>query len=186
MELRNSRDDITVLLQQACSDDGKSLDDVFELLHADLKALARNRIFVSPSQTMTATALVHELYLKLVGAQNLNLVSRRHFFACAARAMRHILVDAARASSAEKRGGDMVFVTLADAGTDDSATEILALNQAMEELGAVEPDLVELVYLRFFAGLSLEEIATLTQRSVRSLHRDWAAARAFLNVRMSA
>lgn len=178
--------EITQLLNHA-TDGGKSaLDDVFNQLHAELKILARSRIRQIPDQTLTATALVHELYLKLVGAEQLDLVSRQHFFACAGMAMRQILVDAARAGAAQKRGGDVVFVTLDDAGEQNADTEILALDQALDELQAIEPALAELVQLRYFAGLPLGEIAALKDRSSRSLQRDWAAARAFLNARMTA
>lgn len=179
--------EITQLLQEAANESKGSLDEVFRQLHAELKILARSRIRGIPNQTLTATALVHELYLKLIGAQKLDLESRQHFFACAGVAMRQILVDAARSSSAQKRGGDLIFVTLVDPGGSDSndATEILALDQAMEELKEVEPELAELVQLRFFAGLSLQEIAELKGRSARSLQRDWSCARAFLNARMA-
>lgn len=178
--------EITQLLQQTGDDDGSALGEVFELLHADLKRLAYNRIGFNPDQSLTATALVHELYLKLNGAEQLCLQNRKHFFACAAQAMRQILVDAARASSAEKRGGDLHFVTLDDAAMQDAGTDLLALNEALDDLGGVDPRLAELVQLRFFAGLSMEDVAQVTGRSVRSLQRDWATARAFLNARMSA
>lgn len=186
MDPRTFMTDITLLLQQSTDENNGSLDQVFQLLHADLKALAHNRIASNPSQSMTATALVHELYLKLIGNNKLSLESRHHFFACAGRAMRFILVDAARAWSAEKRGGDVVFVTLNDAEFHGDCTELLALNQAMDELKLVNPELMQLVQLRFFAGISLDEIAAMGGRSVRSLQRDWQTARAFLNARMSA
>lgn len=102
--------------------------------------------------------------------------------------MRQILVDSARANSARKRGGDQQFVTLdgAEVGDADTDAELLALDQVLEELERVEPALMELVQLRFFTGLSMEDIAEMTDRSVRSLHRDWACARAFLSARLSA
>ena len=182
--------EITELLGKATSGTKHSLDEVFSRLHAELKILARSRISSAPNSTLTATALVHEVYLKLIGARKLDLVSQQHFFACAGAAMRQILVDSARASSAEKRGGDQIFVTLTGAGSDIAATEtntqILALDGALDELKLVDENLLELVHLRFFAGLSMEEIAELTARSVRSLHRDWSCARAFLNSRISA
>lgn len=180
--------EITELLNQM--DDGSKdvLDRVFALLHAELRVLARSRIRSGPEQTLTATALVHEVYLKLVGARRLELVSRHHFFASAGAAMRQILVDSARASSAEKRGGDFEFITLTgtNIGDADTDAEILQLDQVLEELRRVEPALMELVQLRFFAGLSMDDIAELTGRSVRSLHRDWSCARAFLNARLAA
>ena len=186
-EARSTRvSEITELLGQATSGTRNSLDEVFSRLHAELKVLARSRLGGIPNQTLTATALVHELYLKLIGAQNLDLVSRRHFFACAASAMRQILVDAARASSAAKRGGEVAFVTLegADVGDAETHTELLALDVAMKELQQVDPGLLELIHLRYFAGMSMQEIAQLSGRSERSLHRDWSCARAFLNARI--
>lgn len=179
-------EEITQLLSQESQSDGENLNKVFSQLHAELKILARSRINGGPNQTMTATALVHELYLKFVGAQKLDVQSRHHFFACAGAAMRQILVDAARARSTAKRGGDLIFVTLVDPARDDTDSEVLWLNEALEELGQIDPELMELVHLRFFAGLTLQEIADLKDRSVRSLQRDWSCAQAFLNARISA
>ncbi|MGB0135498.1 ECF-type sigma factor [Dokdonella sp.] len=180
--------EITELLDQMSDGSKDALDRIFALLHSELRLLARSRIRSGPEQTLTATALVHEAYLKLVGAQQLELVSRHHFFASAGAAMRQILVDSARASSAEKRGGDIEFVTLTgtNVGDADTDADVLQLDQVLEELGRVEPALMELVQLRFFAGLSMDDIAELTGRSVRSLHRDWSCARAFLNARLAA
>lgn len=179
--------EITELLNQANDGTRASLDEVFSRLHAELRVLARNRVQRGPEQTLTATALVHEVYLKLIGAQHLDLVNRQHFFACAAAAMRQILVDSARASSAGKRGGDLQFVTLtgANLGEVNTDADMLALDQVLRELERVEPDLMELVQLRFFAGLSMDDIAQLTGRSARSLHRDWSCARAFLGARLA-
>lgn len=180
--------EITELLNQASDGTRASLDEVFSRLHAELRVLARHRVQRGPEQTLTATALVHEVYLKLIGAQHLDLLSRQHFFACAAAAMRQILVDSARASSAGKRGGDLQFVTLTGANLGESEpntdADMLALDLVLQELERVEPGLMELVQLRFFAGLSMDAIAQLTGRSVRSLHRDWSCARAFLGARL--
>lgn len=177
--------EITELLGKANGSDSESLNEVFSQLHGELKILARSRIHGGSNQTMTATALVHELYLKFVGAQKLDLQSRQHFFACAGAAMRQILVDAARARSAAKRGGELIFVTLADPGSDDTDAEVLALNDSLDELEQIEPELMELVHLRFFAGLTMQEVAALKDRSVRSLQRDWSCAQAFLSARVN-
>lgn len=177
--------EITELLGQANHADSDSLNQVFSQLHAELKILARSRIHGGPNQTMTATALVHELYLKFVGAQKLDLQSRHHFFACAGAAMRQILVDAARARSTAKRGGDLIFVTLVDPGEGDTDSEVLVLNDVLEELEQIEPELMELVHLRFFAGLTMNDIAELKGKSVRSMQRDWICAQAFLSARMN-
>jgi len=177
--------EVTQILSSNDSLDAEALGQIFATLHAELKILARNRIFGGANQTMTATALVHELYLKFVGAERLDLQSRHHFFALAGSAMRQILVDAARARAAGKRGGDLVFVTLVDPSSDDADSEVLALDEALDELEQVEPELMDIVHLRFFAGLTLEEVSDLKGRSVRSLRRDWNCARAFLNARLS-
>ncbi len=179
--------EITELLGKAATGTKHSLDEVFGRLHAELKILARSRISSAPNSTLTATALVHELYLKLVGAAKLDLLSRQHFFACAAAAMRQILIDAARASASAKRGGDAAFVTLdrVDVASSETNTELLALDAAMDELEQIDPGLLELVNLRYFAGMSMHEIAQLTGRSERSLHRDWSCARAFLDARLA-
>lgn len=178
-------DDITAILKDVKAGDEAGLQQVFAQLHAELRALARSRIYASPDQTMTATALVHELYIKLAGSQKLDLNSRQHFFACAGMVMRHILVDAARKRATEKRGADFIFVTLGEAGVAQSDDELLALDDAMDELEQVEPDLMELVHLRFFAGLTMEEIADLQQRSARTVYREWSCAKAFLNARLA-
>lgn len=178
-------EDITAILKSVKAGDETGLQQIFARLHTELRVLARSRIYASPDQTMTATALVHELYIKLAGSQKLDLNSRQHFFASAGVVMRHILVDAARKRATDKRGGDMIFVTLGDAGMAQSDDELLALDEAMDELEQVEPQLMELVHLRFFAGLTMEEIADLQQRSTRTVYRDWQCAKAFLNARLA-
>lgn len=175
--------EITTLLGQLSDDKRQALDQLFTVLHGELKILARSRLR-GHAITLTATSLVQDLYLKLVGAQSLTLHSRQHFFACCGAAMRQILVDSARASAAQKRGGDQIMVTLSELPGTSTHTDMLSLNEAMDELGQVQPELVELVHLRFFAGLSMDEIAVLTERSERSLHRDWWTARAFLGARL--
>ena len=178
-------EDITKLLGQVNADDKDGLKAVFNQLHTELRVLAKSRIYQGPEQTMTATALVHELYIRLVGSEQLDLKSRQHFFACAGVVMRHILVDAARKRATEKRGGDLVFVTLGDADATQSDDEILALDDALQELEQVEPEWMELVHMKFFAGLTMAEIADLQGRSERTVHREWQCAKAFLNARMT-
>ncbi len=175
--------EITALLGQLDHDKRGTLDRLFGQLHGELKILARSRLRGN-AITLTATSLVHELYLKLIGSERLTLHSRQHFFACSGAAMRQILIDSARAKAAEKRGGDQIMVTLTDVQHTTTHTDILTLNEAMDELGQIQPELVELVHLRFFAGLSMDDIAEVTERSVRSLHRDWSTARAFLGARL--
>ncbi len=160
------------------------LDALFAVLHGELRLLARNCLGGGAGQTLTPTVLVNELYLKLSAARALSLGDQQHFFACAARAMRQIVVDAARASVAGKRGGDMLQVTLTDSAAGTSNADLVALDDAMDSLGMVDPSLRALVEMRFFAGLSMDEIARLRQTSLRSVERDWATARAFLHAQV--
>jgi RNA polymerase sigma factor (TIGR02999 family) len=132
-----------------------------------------------------ATSLVHEVYLRLVRPEALQLDNREHFFALAARAMRQLAIDHARQRSAAKRGGGAAAETLdgiADqVAAPGDADRLLALDQALQRLAAVDANLVNLVELRFFAGLELAEIAALCGRAERSLKRDWRKARALLH-----
>jgi RNA polymerase sigma factor (TIGR02999 family) len=177
--------EITELLRDLDHGDPQALEALFSSLYRELKQMARRELSGHSTPTLSPTALVNEAWLKLQGASSLSIESRRHFFACAATAMRQIAIDAARASLAKKRGRDLLFVTLTDAGEEQSSEELLELNAAMDELDAVDDRLRKLVELRFFAGLSLNDIADLTGRSERSLHRDWARARAFIHARLS-
>lgn len=177
--------EITEILDRVDQGDPNALDEVFERLHGELLALARSRVGVT-RETLSATALVNELYLKLVRSERLSLANKGHFFACAATAMRQIMVDNARASLAGKRGGpDAIRVTLTEPGISDHETQIVALGDALDELNNLDSDLRELVELRFFAGMPMEDIAEVKARSVRSLHRDWKRARAFLHAQLS-
>jgi RNA polymerase sigma factor (TIGR02999 family) len=177
--------EITQLLRA----EGQSPDlkGVFERLYPELKALARARLAaMSGGQTLTPTALVHEAYVKLIQAENLDLQSQRHFFACAGKAMRNIVVDHLRSSGAKKRGGDQVAVTLTEnlAGQGDPS-QILDLDEALDELDQINPQQRELVEMKFFAGLSIREIAELMELSNRTAWREWQRARAFLHARVA-
>lgn len=178
--------EITQLLADARQGEPAKLEAVFASLYPELKKLASFRASVQSSgSTLTTTVLVHETYLKLVGARHLDIRDRRHFFACAGRAMRHILVDHARAAMADKRGGGIAAIELSDdlAGTTPDA-DWIDLDRALEELDQLLPDLRELVELRFFAGLTREETAELLGCSERTVQRDWQRARAFLYARL--
>lgn len=176
--------DITTLLRAMRESDSDALEELFTALHWELKSLARCQLHGHGVVTLSPTALVNEAWIKLDAASNLNLQDRRHFFACAATAMRQIAIDAARAATAKKRGQEFRFVTLTDSGVEQSSEELLALEDAMQDLDAIDAELRHLVELRYFAGLSMDEIAELTHRSVRSLQRDWARARAFLHAQL--
>lgn len=176
--------DITELLEAARSGQTHELDAVFAAVYPALRTLAAARLREACGEsTLSPTALVNEAYLKLIGASALDLADRHHFFACAARAMRHILIDSARARASLKRGGLLVQVTLTGAGESEEAvaeSELLDINAALDRLDQINPDLRELVELRVFAGLTLEELVATLGRSLRSISRDWQRARALL------
>jgi len=177
---------ITELLAEARDGDGSKLDAVFVELYPELKRLAAARVAaLSPGGTLSVTALVHETYIKFLGSGSFDVRDRRHFFACAAKVMREILVDYLRASSAAKRGGGIRPLTLPsqiDGGAFD--TDLLDLNRAMDDLDQVNPKLRLVAELRYFAGLSCEAVAELEACSVRTVHREWQRARAFLMARL--
>ena len=179
--------EITAILADARRGEPEKLEALFAALYPELKRLASWRAAARPrDSTLTTTVLVHETFLKLIGARHLDLQDRRHFFACAGRAMRHILVDHARSASADKRGGGLSPVELPDDLADPQRTpDWIDLDRALDELDRVKPALRELVELRYFAGLSREETATLLDCSERTVQRDWQRARAFLHTRLA-
>lgn len=159
------------------------LDDLESILYGELRGAARRQLRrLRPGQTLGTTALVHEAYLKLVGQNGDGWNDRAHLVSVAAIAMRHVLVDYARERSARKRGGGTPAVSLdgREIGLRDPIVDVLAVDQALEALGRRSRRLVRVVELRFFAGLSVEEIADLTDSSERTVKRDWRKARAVL------
>lgn len=180
--------DVTELIVLARGGDRSASERLFAQVYRDLHRIAARQLGGAQGGAQ-ATSLVHEAYFRLAKPEALALNDREHFFAVAARAMRQLVIDRARARQAEKRGGGR-DLALDEVGTgalgvqDDG--DLFALAQALEKLTALDPALARLVDLRFFAGLELDDIATLTQRSERSLKRDWRRARAFLHAQMSA
>ncbi len=174
--------DITELLHAARTGDSQALDAVFANVYPSLRKLAASRLAGQAGEsTLNATSLVHETYLKLSDARRLNLSDRRHFFACAARAMRQILVDHARAHGALKRGGPLAPLTLS--GAEEVVApepELLDIDAALDRLDTIDTDLRQLVEMRLFAGLTLEQLAENSGRSLRTVNRDWQRARALL------
>ena len=172
--------EITQLLTDARDGDPAKLGAVFEALYPDLKRLAAATSARHRGQPVTTTALVHSTYVKFIHSRSLDIRDRRHFFGCAARAMRQIILDNIRAMATEKRGGGLHRVTMpADIGGSEFR-EWIDLDQALEALDEVDPDLSELVELRFFAGLTEDEVAELRGCSKRTVQRAWRRARAFL------
>lgn len=144
--------------------------------------MAQNEIRGQRSD-LTATGLVHEAFIRLFGSESTSWENRRHFFGSAARAMRRILIDKARARLTQKRGGDRLQITLFDAVHPSQATtadDLLDLNAAIEKLESEDSTLSQIVELRFFAGQTMEEIAAILDTSLSSIERKWRLARAFL------
>ncbi|MEW6364168.1 MAG: sigma-70 family RNA polymerase sigma factor [Acidobacteriota bacterium] len=168
------------------AEEGRSLEDLFELLYPELRRLAGSFMAGERKEhTLQPTALVHEVYVRLVNQAQIGWRGRGHFFAVGARIMRHILVDHARVRGREKRGGAWRRVTLSEAivpAMEDGLEqdELLALDQALERLAAVDQREAHVVELRFFAGLTVPEIADLVGVSRRTVETDWAHARAWL------
>jgi RNA polymerase sigma factor (TIGR02999 family) len=176
-------EEITTLLAAAGAGDRGASDRLFEAVYAELRRIARRqRAAAAPSATLSTTALVHEAYLKLSGEARWTVEDRRHFFALAARAMRHVLVDHVRRRGRLKRGGGALALELEaeEVAAPDRGEELMALDEALGRLESVEPELAQLVEWRFFAGLSVEEIAELVGVSDRTVKRRWRSARAFL------
>jgi RNA polymerase sigma factor (TIGR02999 family) len=157
--------------------------ELLPALYAELRDLAAALTArLPPGQTLQPTALVHEAYLKMVREHDPGWEGRRHFFGAAARAMREILIDQARRKARGKHGGQGQRVELTErlALIEPPAEDLLALDEAMQRLQAEEPRLGEVVLLRFYAGLSVEETAAVVGRSDRTVKREWRQARAWL------
>ena len=175
--------DITQLLDAAREGDRGALDRVLATLYQELHTMARRQLAGQHGQTLDATALVHEAYLKLAGRGEAKFDDRAHFFAYAASAMRSVVVDYARQRLAQKRGGDLHRVTDLPEDLEGGLRldeEMLSLDSALTKLAAVDERLAQVVELRYFAGLSELEIAELLKRSERSIRRDWQKAKLFL------
>lgn len=175
-------DEVSGLLAAVRSGDEAARDRLFALVYKDLRVIAHRELARRRGATLSTTALVHEAYLKLDRLGGWSPQDRGHFLALASRAMRQILVDAARARLADKRGGGATRLSLDahEIAVDDQAEELLAVHAALEKLADSEPELARLVEWRFFGGYSVEEIAEARGVSGRTVKRDWRTARAFL------
>ena len=173
----------TALLQKADSGDPPPLHELISLVYDELHEMAHWQLAREHRNvTLQTTALVHEAYLRLVDDSRVTRMGRAYFFAAAARAMRQVLVDAARRRGAAKRGGGAHLVTLDWEGerVDVYASELLDLDRALEELGRHNPRHMHVVECRFFGGMSVEETAVALNVSARTIKADWALARAWL------
>jgi RNA polymerase sigma factor (TIGR02999 family) len=180
----SSSSEVTRLLMQWSQGDAAALPQVFPLVYDELRQLARRRLRGEHREhTLAPTALVHEVYLRLVDQRRATWQNRAQFLAVAAQLMRRILVDYARARRARKRGGAATLVSLDSAGdlpASAGTADVLAIDEAVTKLAAHDADQARIVELRFFAGLSVEEIAHVLQRSPRTVKREWRLARAWL------
>lgn len=176
---------ITELLNAAASGDEAARDAAYSFVYDELKRCARAQNKRAHASSLTATALVSELYVKLQSGRLNRIHSRRHFFALAARAMRQIMVDHARSRARVKRGDGaehVEFDTREVGGA--SADEALELDAALDDLSRCDPKLAQLVEWHFFAGLSFEQIAAELECSERTVRREWTLARSFLRKAM--
>ena len=175
--------EVTKLLIDWSNGDQEALDHLTPLVYAELRRLAhfymgRER----PGHTLQTTALVNEAYLQLVQQKGLHWQNRAHFFGIAARLMRHILVDYARERNSAKRGGGARRLSLDDVAelSEEKASEVVSLDDALNTLAEVDPQQSRIVELRFFAGLTVEETAEVLGISPATVKRDWAMAKAWL------
>jgi len=178
--------DVTRILSQIESGDPLAADQLLPLVYDELRKLATAKLTQEkPGQTLQATALVHEAYLRLVGAQQGQVWdSRGHFFSAAAEAMRRILIDRARHKNSFKRGGDQQRVELADADiqVDAPSTDLLALNEALDNLEQQDKLKADLVKLRFFAGLTIPQAAKALGISSTTADKYWSYAKCWLRL----
>jgi RNA polymerase sigma factor (TIGR02999 family) len=176
--------DVTRLLNAIANGDADAADQVLPLVYDALRKLAADKLArEKPGQTLQPTALVHEVYLRLVGeSQEPHWNGRGHFFAAAAQAMRHILVDNARRKRRARHGGGRRRVPLDDAvaAPPEAGDDLLALDEALTRLAAEDPEAARVVQLRYFAGLSVEEAAESLGMSRATAYRHWTFARAWL------
>lgn len=178
--------DFTELLHEWSKGDASALGQLIPLVFEDLRAMARRHLArESSDHTLQPTALVSELYLRLVGQTRVQWQNRQQFFAIAATLMRRILVDHAKGKHAEKRGGNMLKVPLDDVDgakliAEAHGTDVVALDEALEKLRKLNPRQAQIVDLHFYMGLTFEEIAEILEVSVTTVKRDWQMARRFL------
>lgn len=174
---------ITHLLKEWSDGDQQALDELTPLVYEELRQQAARYLRKErPGHSLQATALINEAFLRLIDVKNVEWQSRAHFFAIAANLMRRILVDHARRRDAEKRGGTQMRLTLDDtiAIAREPDVDLLAIDEALNRLAAIDEQQARVVELRFFSGLSVEETAAALGVSPKTVKRDWSVARAWL------
>jgi RNA polymerase sigma factor (TIGR02999 family) len=175
--------ELTQLLISWGQGDQSAIDQLMPLVRTELRRLARNYMArENPGHTLQTSALINEAYIRLVDQQNVPWQNRNHFFAVAAQVMRHILIDHARAHLYAKRGGGAHKVSLdeVEASTSQRAVELLALDDSLNSLAALDPRKSQIIELRFFGGLTIEETAEAMNISPITVTREWRTARAWL------
>ena len=180
--------DVTALLAKWRQGDKAALDALVPLVYEELRRLAHLRLRREPSgNQLQTTALVHEAYLRLVDVKRIAVDTRTHFFAIAARVMRQVLVDQARRQRAGKRGGGATMLTLDEATSSvlPNMVDVIALDIALRDLAAVDERLCQVVELKYFAGLTIDEAAAALNVAAVTVERDWAVAKAWLYARFS-
>lgn len=178
----NEPGEITQYLFAARSGDRSALDEVFRRVYEEVRRIAEDQVRrIGTEQTLSSTAIVHEAYLRLVKNASIPWEDRSHFLAVAAKAMRQVLLNHARSHLAQKRGGGRpLSLDDHDAPMETQVAELVALDQALERLAAVDDRLARVVELRYFGGLSVDETADVLGVAERTVKRDWQAARLFL------
>ena len=180
--MSQTRGEITRLLESHRDGSTEAFDRLVEIAYHDLKRIAHRQVSDHDAGTLNTTGLVHEAYAKLARGTRAEWQSRKHFFAAAARAMRHVVIDHARKRMALKRD-EALAVPLTDVPDDGISPDdavVLAVHEALSELAKIDEQLVRIVECRFFAGYSVPETATILDSSVRTVERDWARAKAWL------
>ncbi len=186
-EPENRSSPITQVLLRIRGGEPRAAAELLPLLYEELHRIAgRHMERERGAHTLQATALVHEAYLRLFGGRAPDFEDRKHFLAAASRAMRHVLVDHARARGAQKSGAGHAHVPLDEtlAGYERSGIDVLAVHEGLEELGRKDPELVQIVEMHFFSGLTLKEVADSVGLSERTVHARWSLARAWLREKL--
>ena len=177
---------VTELLHEAQGGDSTAQARLYERVYGELRGLAKAQLGRNPGRSWQPTALVNEAFLRMVSPQDLSVADRSHFFATAVTVMRRVLVDHYRRQSSHKRGGDGARVTLHDADGKEPALDLdlLALDEALSELSAMDERKARVVELRFFGGLAVDEVAAALSVSKRTVEADWFFARAWLRSKL--
>jgi RNA polymerase sigma factor (TIGR02999 family) len=181
-------EEVTEMIRAWQQGDDVALKRIIPLVYQELRRAARARLRSEPpGHILQTTALVHEAYLRLADINHMTVHNRVHLLALAARLMRQVLVDHARRKRTQKRGGEVTMVSLNDVSlpTKTPGVDVLALDEALDELKSLDPRLSRIVELKFFAGLSISEAAQALGVSTATVERDWTVARAWLHQRLS-